>query len=75
MVTAIFEYGYDYALGNNQYLYATIYDDEVEIQLNSFTNVDQGADYRIRYGILQQEWEDQLPQNFSVDMDVYISTN
>ncbi len=75
LVTAIFEYGYDYALGNNQYLYATIYDDEVEIQLNSFTNVDQGADYRIRYGILQQEWEDQLPQNFSVDMDVYISTN
>ncbi len=75
LVTAIFEFGYDYALGNNQYIYTTIEDDEIELQLNNFTNVDSGVDYKISYEIMQQEWEDPLPQNFSVDMDVYISTN
>lgn len=74
VITAMYQYGSSLALNYNAYKYSRFEVDEERI-VDTYYDVDNGADYRLNYQLARQEADEALPEGFTVDVDIYITTN
>ena len=74
VVTATYQYGEDLALNYNRFVNSQ-YETDDERVIDTYYNVANGTDYRVAYNLTEAIGMIDLPEGFTIDLEIYISTN